>query len=75
MNEPGDYQTLINDVKAFRKRQRRFQIEVLIAACFICLILGFVAGAGWQYMKDKSERGMLEDERAEASELFQENGL
>lgn len=67
MNEPGDYQKRVNDVKAFRKRQRRFQIEILIAACFICLILGFVAGAGWQYLKDKSEGSVLEDERAEGS--------
>lgn len=65
MNEPSDYQKLINDVKVFRKRQRRFQIEILIAACFICLILGFLAGAGWQYMKDKGEESVVEDKRAE----------
>ena len=65
MNDPGDYQKRINEVKAFRKRQRRFQIEILIAACFICLILGFVAGAGWQYVKDKDEQSVGEDKRAE----------
>lgn len=75
MNEPGDYQKLINDIKAFRKRQRRFQIEILIAACFICLVLGFVAGAGWQYMKEKGEEWITEDDRAEGAELFLERGL
>ncbi len=44
---------------ALRKRQRRFQIEILIAACFICLIAGFLAGASWHYMKVRGDRAVI----------------
>jgi len=55
VDNSGDYEKAIGYSKALRKRQRRFEIEILIAACFICLLVGFVAGASWHYVKVSDE--------------------
>jgi hypothetical protein len=58
-NRHGSLQEAVTYNKALRKRQRRFQIEILIAACFICLLAGFVAGASWHYMKVRGEKAVI----------------
>jgi hypothetical protein len=47
------YAEAVARAKLLKKRQRRFQIELLIAVGVICLILGFVMGAGWHYAKTR----------------------
>jgi len=53
------FREFVRNQKALRKRQRRFQIEILIAACFICLIAGFIAGASWHYIKMRGENTII----------------
>jgi len=51
MEQMDSYQENLSKVKTLKKRQRRFQWELLIAVAVICLMLGFVLGAGWHYAK------------------------
>ena len=55
MGEPYSYQRTLAGAKALKRRQRRFQWELLIAVGVICLILGFALGAGWHYAKTRDE--------------------
>jgi hypothetical protein len=47
------------EVKRLRKLQRRFQIEIIIAVGFICLVIGFLAGASWHYLRVKGKDSVI----------------
>ena len=49
----------VQEAKRLRKLQRRFQIEIIIAVGFICLVIGFLAGASWHYMKVRGDKAEI----------------
>ncbi len=53
MGRTDSYEQSLSQIKALKKRQRRFQWELLIAVAVICLMLGFMLGAGWHYAKTR----------------------
>ena len=57
MPTSDNYSDSVARLKVLKKRQRRFQIELLIAVAVISLLLGFVMGAGWHYTKTRIDGG------------------
>lgn len=60
MGQTDSYQDSLSKLKTLKKRQRRFQWELLIAVAVICLMLGFVLGAGWHYAKTQEAASKYE---------------
>ena len=48
-NDDPKYKALQEEYQFVYRWQRRFLIEIAILVGFICLIVGFLAGAAWQW--------------------------
>ena len=53
-------QRLLEEYHALYRRQRRLLIEIAIAVGFICLLGGFLAGAGWHYTRQEAKEIIIE---------------